>query len=116
MNYQLFFAFLQFVLNFYLISSHFKIFTVPSISNEKMLFFYQNSGNHQIFTNNVSKCSSSVHKSLSLLLTPFKIMSHCNSKLMIFIVKVCLDSSAFKLEMVRIARAFWHNDRSRSTN
>ena len=55
-------------------------------------------------------------EALSLLLTPFKIMSHCNSKLLIFIVKVSLDTSAFKLEMVRIARAFWHNDRSRSSD
>ena len=53
---------------------------------------------------------------LSLLLTPFKIMSHCNSKWMRFIVKVCLDSSVFKLEMVRIAHVFWHNDKSRSTD
>ena len=53
---------------------------------------------------------------LSLLLTPFKIMNHCDSKLLIFIVKVCLDTSAFKLEMVRLAHAFWHNDRSRSND
>ena len=108
--------FLQFVLNFYIISSRLKIFTVPSISNEKMLFstkIQEIIGFLQITFLNVPLVFI---EGLSSLLTPFEIMNHCDSKLLIFIAKVCLDTSAFKLEMVRIAHAFWHNDRSRSSD
>ena len=106
MKYQLFSVFLQLVLNFYSIYSHLKIFTVPSISNEKMLFatkIQEIVGFSQTMLLNVPLVFI---EALSLLLTPSKIMNHYNSKLYVFIVKVSLDTSAFKLETVRIACAF----------